>query len=94
MGYTGLNRVCRLHQFDASQWSMNPVQFTNIFCPCCNSPMELVVDCTVMHQQYIETCEVCCRPFVVEASVLGDDPAAIRVGREDGSAHLFSHTSA
>jgi len=47
-----------------------------------------------MHQQYVETCNVCCQPFVVESSVLGEESAAIRVGREDGSAHLFSHISA
>lgn len=73
---------------------MNPVQSTQIRCPCCNSPLELVVDCSVMHQQLTETCDICCRPFVVETSVHGEEAPAIRVGREDGRAHLFSHISA
>jgi hypothetical protein len=56
--------------------------------------MVLLVDCSVMHQQFIENCEVCCKPFVVETSIADEDYASVRVGREDGSAHLFSHTSA
>jgi len=73
---------------------MNPEQSSRIRCPYCDSPQVLVVDCTVMHQQYIEDCEICCRPFVVEVSVVDEETVAIRVGREDGSPHLFSHTSA
>lgn len=73
---------------------MNPVEYVEIRCPCCDSSQMLPVDCTVMHQQLIETCEICCQPFVVETAMSGEDSAAIRVGREDGAAHLFSHTSA
>jgi len=76
------------------QQKMNPLQATRIRCPCCDTPQVLLIDCSVMHQQLIETCEACCRPFVVEAMVSGDEPATIRVGREDGSAHLFSHMGA
>jgi transposase-like protein len=73
---------------------MNPLQSAEIRCPSCDSPMVLLVDCSVMHQQFIENCEVCCKPFVVETSIADEDYASVRVGREDGSAHLFSHTSA
>ena len=29
--------------------------------------MELVVDCSVPDQEYVEDCSVCCRPIVVHA---------------------------
>ncbi len=35
-------------------------------CPYCGETIELVVDCSVAHQQYIEDCSVCCRPIVVQ----------------------------
>lgn len=73
---------------------MIPVQYQPVRCPCCNSRVMLEIDCTVMHQQYIETCEACCKPFVVESAMSGEADFVVRVAREDGRSHLFSHFSA
>ena len=35
-------------------------------CPYCGEPIHLVVDEEMLEEQYIEDCEVCCRPMVVQ----------------------------
>ena len=32
-------------------------------CPCCNARISVLVDCSQKRQDYIEDCEVCCRPL-------------------------------
>jgi hypothetical protein len=39
----------------------------SIQCPYCWELIELVVDCSVPDQEYVEDCSVCCRPIVVRA---------------------------
>ena len=34
-----------------------------INCPYCGEAIELVIDPSVAEQEYIEDCEVCCRPI-------------------------------
>lgn len=34
-------------------------------CPYCNSAISLLIDTSLQEQQYIEDCEVCCRPISV-----------------------------
>ncbi len=41
-------------------------------CPHCGEVIELVVDCSVENQDYIEDCQVCCRPIGVIV-LLGED---------------------
>ncbi|WP_144391611.1 CPXCG motif-containing cysteine-rich protein [Pleionea sediminis] len=38
-------------------------------CPYCGEMITLLIDCSESNQQYIEDCEVCCRPIVVEVSI-------------------------
>lgn len=38
-----------------------------ISCPYCGEGIELVVDCTVAEQSYVEDCFVCCRPINIHA---------------------------
>lgn len=35
-------------------------------CPCCGSPLELAIDITEGNQEYVEDCEVCCAPIVIQ----------------------------
>lgn len=35
-------------------------------CPYCGEPIHLLVDQEMLGEAYIEDCEVCCRPMVVE----------------------------
>jgi len=51
-------------------------------CPWCAAPIELVIDCSVRSQDYIEDCEVCCRPLQISASVDGDGEVWVDVRQE------------
>ncbi len=42
------------------------------YCPCCGEAIELVVDCSIAEQTYIEDCFVCCQPMVVEVIATQD----------------------
>jgi len=50
---------------------MNQLASKYITCPYCGENFELVVDCSIHEQEYIEDCEVCCRP--INLSVYIDD---------------------
>jgi len=41
-------------------------------CPYCGESIDLLIDVSVESQQYVEDCQVCCRPIVVEASYDGE----------------------
>lgn len=34
-----------------------------VTCPYCGETIELIIDCSISEQDYIEDCEVCCRPI-------------------------------
>ncbi|MEM9327162.1 MAG: CPXCG motif-containing cysteine-rich protein [Bacteroidota bacterium] len=34
-------------------------------CPHCGADISMLIDCSVANQEYIEDCEVCCRPIEV-----------------------------
>ncbi|NKB34100.1 MAG: CPXCG motif-containing cysteine-rich protein [Pseudomonadales bacterium] len=38
-------------------------------CPYCGEAIQLLVDCSVPFQDYVEDCQVCCKPMRVRASV-------------------------
>jgi hypothetical protein len=46
---------------------MNGIESVRIQCPSCGETIELLVDCSVPEQRYIEDCEVCCRPLAILA---------------------------
>ena len=45
---------------------MNHTDTAFTHCPYCGEEIEIVVDGSVDHQQYVEDCSVCCRPIVFE----------------------------
>ena len=52
-------------------------------CPNCNEPIELVIDCSVPNQSYIEDCQVCCRPMIVNVEVAFQNDFNVTVKAED-----------
>jgi len=48
---------------------MNRLSNEHITCPYCGELIELVIDCSIPEQEYIEDCEVCCRPINLSVSV-------------------------
>lgn len=57
-----------------------------IQCPYCGQHIEISIDRTVRLQEYIEDCQVCCRPIVLTVTLSeGRDPDVHIVARsEDG----------
>ena len=43
-----------------------------IVCPYCGESLEILVDSSIRRQDYIEDCEVCCRPIILTIAVDGD----------------------
>ena len=54
-----------------------------IDCPHCGERITVLVDTSVAEQQYIEDCQVCCRPIAVRAEVHADGAARLWVAHED-----------
>ncbi|MEM1411295.1 MAG: CPXCG motif-containing cysteine-rich protein [Pseudomonadota bacterium] len=50
-------------------------------CPYCGEPVQLIVDASAGLQSYVEDCQVCCRPMVVEMVSLS--PTVVRLRHED-----------
>lgn len=51
-------------------------------CPYCWESIELVIDYSVPEQEYIEDCEVCCRPIRLVV-VVDDNEAYVTALHED-----------
>ncbi len=60
---------------------MEPIQTSSVECPYCGEPVELVIDCSIEQQDYIEDCSVCCRPILI--SVLIEEFPTISVKRDN-----------
>lgn len=52
-------------------------------CPYCGEPIELLVDCSIPAQQYIEDCSVCCRPMTVHVVIDQDGLPSVQLAHED-----------
>ncbi len=56
---------------------MTLLQTVSIHCPYCGEPIEVLVDCSLPVQEYIEDCSVCCRP--INLTVNASDTDAVEV---------------
>ena len=52
-------------------------------CPYCGEPISVVVDLSLEDQEYVEDCQVCCRPMVVSISVDADGSATVSARYEN-----------
>ena len=62
---------------------MNQLIEKTIGCPYCGEMIEVLIDTADLGQQYIEDCQVCCKPinFSISESVNGE--LAVSVYRDD-----------
>ena len=61
---------------------MNGVETARTQCPSCGERIELLVDCSIHEQTYIEDCEVCCRPIIIVAMTSEDGSPVVQVSRQ------------
>lgn len=54
-------------------------------CPYCGEAVEIVIDPgSGPRQEYVEDCEVCCRPWLVSVAYAADGSAEVRADAADG----------
>jgi len=63
---------------------LNQVLETRVQCPYCWERFVLLVDASVEQQEYIEDCEICCRPIDFSIEIDGDGRARVDARRQDG----------
>ena len=63
--------------------SLNKLTETSVECPYCNETITVLIDSSDLEQQYIEDCQVCCKPinFMISESMNGE--LSVRVYSED-----------
>lgn len=64
---------------------MNYLEEKPVTCPYCGENITILVDCSIPTQTYVEDCQVCCCPIVLNVETGFDDVISIRVYREDDS---------
>ncbi len=59
------------------------LETVTVQCPWCFEPIEVVIDCSVPQQQYVEDCEVCCRPIDLRIQIDDRDQPHVEAWREN-----------
>jgi hypothetical protein len=54
-----------------------------ISCPYCGETITVLVDDSLPEQQYVEDCQVCCRPIVLSVFVDSDGDASVMATAEN-----------
>ena len=54
-----------------------------LHCPYCGEPISVVVDHSLGNQEYVEDCQVCCRPLVLNISIDVDGDASVAARYEN-----------
>ena len=62
---------------------MRELSERHIECPYCGENISILVDLSVPQQDYIEDCQVCCRPINFCIELEPDGHASIRVTSEN-----------
>jgi transcription elongation factor Elf1 len=61
------------------------LDFQTIHCPYCGEPLDIAVDVSAGDQQYVEDCQVCCRPINMVVT-LDEDEVAHVIARAENDA--------
>jgi len=62
---------------------MNQIDINNVQCPYCGEMIEVLIDCSVPHQNYIEGCQVCCRPIDFDVTIDQDRIPSVLIPHGD-----------
>jgi hypothetical protein len=54
-----------------------------IGCPYCGEGISILVDESLTEQNYVEDCQVCCRPIVLDVCIAADGGVAVRARSEN-----------
>ncbi len=59
--------------------TVNRLEEKDIQCPYCWESINVLIDCSIESQEYIEDCQVCCRPIIFDVLVDEDGDSSITV---------------
>jgi hypothetical protein len=62
---------------------MDQLEPRDIECPYCGETIEVLIDSSELPAQYIEDCQVCCRPINFDVSQDYDGDVLVRVSSDD-----------
>lgn len=62
---------------------MELIQQQTVSCPYCGEYIQILLDCSVPDQEYIEDCQVCCRPITITLSLSDEQITELSVRCED-----------
>ncbi|MCB1670249.1 MAG: CPXCG motif-containing cysteine-rich protein [Pseudomonadales bacterium] len=54
-----------------------------IHCPYCGESIAVIIDCSVPQQNYIEDCQVCCRPIEFQVDITESGELFVNVFTDD-----------
>lgn len=60
---------------------MNCLEERRLICPYCGENFDVLIDCSLDDQSYVEDCTVCCQPVVLSIHI--DDSLEVTVQREN-----------
>jgi len=61
---------------------MHSLQEKTVSCPYCGERIDVLLDPSVPHQNYIEDCQVCCRPIIFDVTVDHENEVFVVVSNE------------
>ena len=61
----------------------NRLEELAVQCPYCWQTIQVLIDCSVEAQEYIEDCQVCCRPIVFDVLVDDDGRPTVNLGSDE-----------
>jgi len=62
---------------------MSQQEERSVQCPYCGESIDVLIDCSVPQQEYIEDCQVCCRPINFGVTVDPEGEPTILISHED-----------
>ncbi|MDG2070275.1 MAG: CPXCG motif-containing cysteine-rich protein [Pseudomonadales bacterium] len=62
---------------------MNQLVEHKLQCPYCGEPIVVLIDNTVECQEYVEDCQVCCRPIAFDVSISFDGEIDVMASHEN-----------
>lgn len=62
---------------------MEGLQTVGVRCAFCGESIDVLIDCSVPEQSYVEDCHVCCRPLVLGVLVDEDGVPSVSVRYEN-----------
>jgi hypothetical protein len=79
MGHPGVERFVGFER----QKTMEPLTEQIVDCPYCGESFAVLIDCQEAGDQYIEDCQVCCRPIIFNVTVDSEGNLSVAVHDEN-----------